>query len=84
MYVIYVLQSLLNKQLYVGFTEDLEERLAAHNRGEVISTKSHRPWHLIFHECYTNKEDALRREQYFKTTAGKRALKLMLRSTMKE
>lgn len=81
MYIVYVLQSQLNKQLYVGFTENLEQRIATHNRGEVRSTKAYRPWNCIFHECYTNKADAIRREQYLKTTAGKRALKLMLRET---
>ena len=82
MFYVYVLQSTINGQLYVGFSEDLDERLKAHNSGEVISTKSHRPWKRIFYECYTNKADALRREQYLKTTAGKRALHIMLRETL--
>lgn len=83
MYFVYVLRSLTNQQLYVGFTEDLKERLATHNRGEVISTKAQRPWEMIFYECYTNKMDALRREQYLKTTAGKRGLKMMLHKTLR-
>ena len=83
MYIVYVLQSLGNKQLYVGFTENLDERFLAHNKGEVSSTKAYRPWECVFHETYINKADALRREQYFKTTAGKRALKLMLYETLR-
>ena len=74
MFIVYVLQSALNGQLYVGFTEDLSKRIIAHNGGDVISTKAYRPWSCIFHECYTNKADALRREGYFKTTAGKRCI----------
>jgi len=31
-----------------------------------------------------NQDDALRREKYFKTTAGKRAIKHMLRKTLKK
>lgn len=84
MFIVYVLRSALNRRLYVGFTENLEERLNAHNQGAVSSTKSHRPWRFIFYECYTNKGDALRREQYFKTTAGKRGLKMMLRQALAE
>jgi predicted GIY-YIG superfamily endonuclease len=34
---------------------------------------------LIFYEAFLHQQDATRREQYFKTTAGKRALKLMMR-----
>lgn len=83
MYFVYVLRSFTNQKLYVGFTENLKERLTTHNRGEVISTKTQRPWKVIFYECYTNKMDALRREQYLKTTAGKRGLKMMLRGTLK-
>ncbi|ALM10009.1 MAG TPA: endonuclease [Candidatus Peribacter riflensis] len=83
MFIVYVLRSISTGSLYVGFTEDLGRRLATHNRGEVISTKAYRPWKLIFHECYTNKADALRRERYLKTTAGKRGLKLMLRETLR-
>ncbi len=83
MYFVYVLQSALDHQLYVGFSEKLRERVETHNAGKVTSTKSRVPWKLIFFECYAGKGDALRREQYFKTTAGKRALKLMLRNTLR-
>jgi len=82
MFIVYVLQNDKHLRLYVGFTENIEQRIVTHNSGNVISTKAFRPWKLIFHECYTNKADALRREQYFKTTSGKRALKLMLRETL--
>ena len=83
MYFVYILRSVVNQKLYVGFSEDIDERLKAHNCGDVISTKTHRPWKRIFHECYTNKADALRREHYLKTTAGKRGLKIMLQETLK-
>jgi putative endonuclease len=62
----------------------MNERLKKHNAGNVISTKAYRPWQLIYCECYANKADALRREGYLKTTAGKKALKLMLRITLQE
>ncbi|MDO8648228.1 MAG: GIY-YIG nuclease family protein [Candidatus Peregrinibacteria bacterium] len=81
---VYVLRSTLDRQLYVGFSTKLRDRLLTHNAGKVRSTKSRRPWHLVFFECYSNKSDALRREQYFKTTMGKRALKLMLRHTLQQ
>lgn len=82
MYYIYVLRSMQNGQLYVGYTENLDQRLQAHNIGAVISTKALQPWERIFYESYIHKADALRRERYLKTTAGKRALKLMLRETL--
>ncbi|MBU0457970.1 GIY-YIG nuclease family protein [Patescibacteria group bacterium] len=83
MYFVYVLQSEQNHQLYVGYTTNLKQRLATHNKGSVTSTKSRRPWKMIFAEIYTHQKDALRREKYFKTTPGKGAIKHMLRETLK-
>jgi len=83
MYFVYVLQSDLNNRLYVGYTTDIKRRIAIHNKRKVSSTKHYAPWRLIFTETYTNKEDALRKEKYFKTTVGKRALKIMLKETLR-
>jgi predicted GIY-YIG superfamily endonuclease len=52
--------------------------------GGVPSTRLRRPLKLIYFESYISKSDALRREEYFKTTPGKRALKLMLRKTLND
>jgi len=45
----------------------------------VFATKGRQPVELIFFEAFKNMKDAKRREVYLKTTAGKRAIKLMLR-----
>jgi putative endonuclease len=84
MYFVYVLKSACKSNLYVGFTENIKKRISEHNNGKVTSTKNDKPWLLIFFECYANKNDALRRERYFKTTIGKRSLKLMLKTTLAE
>jgi putative endonuclease len=78
-YYVYILQSIKNKDLYIGYTIDLRKRLKEHNRGLNFSTKPHIPWQLIFFEAYRNKEDAKRREKYLKTNQGSRLLKRMLK-----
>ncbi len=78
-FYIYILQSKNDKQLYIGFTNNLQNRLKQHNAGEVKSTRPRKPLDLIFFEAYTNKYDALRREKYFKTTKGKTTVKTMLK-----
>ena len=50
-----------------------------HNQGLSPSTKRYKPWKLIHYEAYLNKEDAIRREQYLKTSQGMRLLKRMLK-----
>lgn len=83
-YCVYILFSLKDKKLYIGYTTDLKRRMTEHFGGKNISTKNRRPFLLIFCEHYFSKEDAKRRELYFKTSPGKKALKLMLRHTFEE
>jgi len=83
-YCVYVLKSMKDQKFYIGFTTNIEKRLIDHNRGSTKSTAYRRPLKLIFCEFYISKTDAVRREKYFKTTSGKKALKLMLRRTIKQ
>ena len=52
---------------YVGHTDDLQTRLAAHQRGEITGyTYSRRPVQLAFHEEFPSREDAFLRERQLK------------------
>lgn len=75
MYYVYVLQSLVDKKFYVAYTPDLKRRIEKHNRGLVPATKERKPLKLIYYEACLNKNDAVRREKYLKTSWGKRFLK---------
>ena len=75
MYYTYVLQSTKDKNFYTGFTKDLKLRFDQHKKGLVESTKNRRPVMLIYYEASLSKEDAIRRERYFKTYNGKIFLK---------
>jgi len=81
-YYVYVLKSFTKDFLYVGFTHDLEKRFSEHNSGSEFSTKPYCPFELIHYEAYANEKDAKRREKYFKTTVGKKGLKLILRESL--
>jgi len=78
-YYVYVLQSLKNQSLYIGYTKDLRQRLKRHNSGGNSYTKKYMPWQLIHYEAYLNEQDARRREKYLKTSQGSRLLKRMLK-----
>jgi len=80
MYYVYVLQSLVDKKFYTGFTNNLHVRIKEHNAKKVISTKSRTPLILIYFEASLNRDDALHRERYLKTTYGKRYLKKRLKN----
>jgi putative endonuclease len=68
--------------LYTGFTTNIDQRIKNHNDGKTKSTAPRRPLELIFCEFYRFESDARKREMYFKTTAGKKAIKLMLGETL--
>lgn len=53
----------------------IEKRLKVHNNGEVRSTKTRRPFELIFQEKYSDKYTAFNKERYYKTAKGKKELK---------
>ena len=78
-YYTYVLLSLKDNKFYIGSTSDLKKRFIAHYKGMVNATKNRLPVKLIFYEAYLNKYDAIRREDYFKTSKGKQTLRNMLK-----
>jgi putative endonuclease len=79
MYYVYVLQSLKDKQFYIGYTEDLKNRFEEHNSGRVVSAKNRRPLKLVYYEACLNQQDATKREKYLKTAWGKRYIKNRLK-----
>lgn len=83
-FCVYILFSEKDHLLYIGFSCSLKNRIEEHNSGGVKSTALRRPLKLIFTEYYLFKTDALSREKYFKTSMGKKALKLMLGETLRK
>jgi putative endonuclease len=75
MYYVYVIKSLQDKKLYIGYTKDLKNRLIMHNNGNVKVTKTRRPFVLLFYEAFKNKKDAILDEKFFKTGYGREVLK---------
>jgi len=57
--------------------------MTEHAEGKTKSTAPRRPFIPLLCEYYLAKEDAMRRELYFKTSAGKRVLRLMLQESLK-
>ena len=76
MYYIYIIQSInYSNKNYVGFTEDVEKRLKAHNNGQSIYTSKYKPWKMISYLSFKNKQSAKDFEKYLKTGSGKAFLK---------
>lgn len=77
-YYLYIIFSESHQRRYVGFTSDLRNRIAVHNRGNVRSTKSYVPWRLIYYEAHLSRTLARKAELFYKTGQGRRQLKKKL------
>ena len=82
-YYVYILFSLKDKGLYIGFTENLNKRLTRHLKSQVTSTKLRVPFKLIHYEYFINKTDAKAREEFLKSGYGRKQLKEILKRTLK-
>ncbi|MDO8609340.1 MAG: carboxylating nicotinate-nucleotide diphosphorylase [bacterium] len=56
-YYTYILQSLKNNSLYIGYTSYLKKRFEKHNSGLNLATKPFIPYKLIFYEAFLNRID---------------------------
>jgi len=74
-YYTYVIRSLLDGGLYKGQTANLRRRLREHNQKKSSYTSKKVPWELIYWEEFQSNDEAIQRERYFKTAAGRRYLK---------
>jgi putative endonuclease len=72
MYTVYVLYSPNHHKIYIGYTSDLDSRLASHNH---LATKGwtirFRPWTLVYTETFATKTLAMKRERELKTYQGR-------------
>ena len=75
MFYAYVIKSLHHDFLYKGHCENLDKRLSQHNAGMTQSIRRYVPFQLIYKESFATREEAIAREKYFKTSAGRRFLK---------
>lgn len=66
--------------LYTGWTNDLTNRVKAHNKGTGSRyTRSRRPVTLVYYEEYETKQEAMKREYEIKQMAREEKLALIRR-----
>jgi putative endonuclease len=66
MYFVYILRSIKDRKYYIGQTDNFDERLKKHNKGQVKSTRTRIPFECIRKEIYDTRSEARKRENYLK------------------
>ena len=74
-YFTYVLLSMKDNEIYIGYTDDLNNRFKEHSLGRVTATKSRLPLKLVYFEACLDKEKAIKREKTLKTGFGRKYIK---------
>ena len=71
MHYVYLMESLsLGGRRYVGYSDDLRQRIADHNAGKNPSTAPFRPWRLAAYLAFASKRRTLSFERYLKSGSG--------------
>ncbi|HEU5016653.1 MAG TPA: GIY-YIG nuclease family protein [Pseudolabrys sp.] len=77
---VYLLESVnFPKETYIGLTEDLRTRLAAHNAGQSKHTTKFKPWRLLTYLAFSDETKAVAFERYLKSSSGRAFAKKRLR-----
>jgi len=84
MHYVYLLRSFRDGGFYIGYSSNLRRRLREHVEGNSFATSHRGPWKLVYYEAYLEQADALGREKYLKSGAGRRFLQLQLKNYLRK
>jgi len=85
MWIVYVLQHDITKELYFGCTNNLKKRLAFHNNAKHAgyTKRNQGKWIVVYAEAYRDKHDAFVRESRLKQNGNtKRELKIRIKGSL--
>lgn len=81
MYFVYAIYNSKHQKMYIGETDDLVERLAAHNDHHFITSFTARfdgSWQLVYKEQVANRQEARKREKQLKSYRGRQFIKQLV------
>lgn len=80
MYYVYIIFSQKLKSFYIGYTENLKDRVKRHNTNRSEFTSKGTPWILAHYQAFAEKEDAQREEKFLKTGKGRERKNFLLKT----
>lgn len=73
-YSVYVIKNLKNG-IYIGQTNNLDDRIRRHNNNTEKYTKNKGPFELIYSEKFDTRAEAMKREKMLKSGKGREWIK---------
>ena len=78
MFYCYIIYSEKLDKLYIGCTENIENRLAQHNAGLSDFTSKGIPWKLMYSEAFGSRTEAANRERAIKKKKSRRYIEYLI------
>jgi predicted GIY-YIG superfamily endonuclease len=70
-FYVYILRSISSpEEIYIGFSNNLKNRIVAHNAGQSTHTNKFKPWKLETYIAFSYETKARDFEKYLKTDSG--------------
>ena len=80
-YYVYIIQTLIDGTYYVGFTQNVDERVTRHNQRRSKYTRGRGPWELVGTEEFADRSSAMKREKEIKSRKKKEYIESLVRTS---
>src|SRR5690606_23712460 len=78
MYTVYIIYSPSLDRYYIGFTQDITDRLRRHNSKSKGFTSRANDWSIVHIETFSQKIDAMKREKEIKGSKSKKPIETLI------
>ena len=75
MFYVYIIQSLIDRSFYIGFSNNPFRRIMQHNHANTGYTATKKPWVIIYCEKHASKTNAIKREKQLKNCKNTKVYK---------
>ncbi len=79
---VYILYSKEFDRYYIGQTNNIENRIKRHNSGYVRSTKSNRPWSIVFQAKMKDRSTTMQLESKLKSHKSRDKIEELIKSDL--
>jgi putative endonuclease len=71
-FIVYIIYSQKIDRYYIGYTEDIDNRLMQHNGGESVFTAKANDWNIVYKEVFLTSQETQRKERIIKAKKSRK------------